>query len=96
MGLPKLKEYAAQLRHIICCMPDYTVKWNDMEKEFGEHPIQSYWRRRQYKKIKNCMDPITEFTLMVKLLKKHRIKKEMKVIRWVAYDSDFKPAIYDK
>ncbi len=44
MGLPKLKEYfyAAQLRHIVCwCTPDYTAKWKDMEKEFGEHPIQS-------------------------------------------------------
>uniref|UniRef100_A0A3Q3ASL9 Reverse transcriptase domain-containing protein n=1 Tax=Kryptolebias marmoratus TaxID=37003 RepID=A0A3Q3ASL9_KRYMA len=102
MGLPKLREYfcAAQLRHVICwCTPDYIAKWKDMEKEFGGYPIQSViGDEDRYERIKKNMDPITVFTLDLwfKTLKKHKIKKEMKVLRWVAYDSDFKPAMYDK
>lgn len=44
LQLPKLKQYffASQLRHIECwCKPDYSAKWEDMETNFGEYPIQS-------------------------------------------------------
>uniref|UniRef100_A0A096M9G4 Reverse transcriptase domain-containing protein n=1 Tax=Poecilia formosa TaxID=48698 RepID=A0A096M9G4_POEFO len=102
LGLPRLREYfwAAQLRHVVCwCSPDYSARWKDMEKEFGGCPIQSIiGDEDRYEKNKKYKDPITNFTLETwfKTLKKHKIKKEMKVLRWIAYDTDFKPLKYDK
>ncbi len=44
------------------------------------------------------MDSITVFTLELwfRVLKNYRIKKETNVLKWVAFDSNFKPAVYDK
>lgn len=65
MDLPKLKEYfyAAQLRYILyLCKPDYTAKWKEMEKEFGEYPIQNIVKIKKHN-TKNHMDLITLSTL---------------------------------
>lgn len=68
MDLPKLKEYfyAAQLRYILyLCKPDYpnyTAKWKEMEKEFGEYPIQNIVKIKKHN-AKKHMDLITLFTL---------------------------------
>lgn len=100
MGLPNLKEYfnAAQLRYIVCwCKPDYMVKWKDMEREFGEYPIQSIVGDKDtFNQIKKHMDSITVFTLELwfKIVKVHRIQEDTKVLKWVGFDSNFAPARY--
>jgi hypothetical protein len=70
-----------------------------MEIEFVKYPIQSLIGDQEiYKRIKNNIDSITTFTLELwfRVIKKYRIKKETKVLRWVAFDSNFKSAEYDK
>lgn len=65
MDLPKLKEYfyAAQLSYILYLWkPDYTAKWKEMEKEFGEYPIQNIVKIKKHN-AKNHMDLITLSTL---------------------------------
>ena len=64
-----------------------------MEIEFVKYPIQSLIGDQEiYKRIKNNIDSITTFTLELwfRVIKKYRIKKETKVLRWVAFDSNFK------
>ena len=73
-----------------------------MEIEFVKYPIQSLIGDQEiYKRIKKGLkniDSITTFTLELwfRVIKKYRIKKETKVLRWVAFDSNFKSAEYDK
>ncbi|KAF7670040.1 hypothetical protein LDENG_00079520 [Lucifuga dentata] len=101
MALPKLEEYyiSAQLRYIYCwCNPNYKAKWKDMEKELGTNPIQNLiGDREQYKKL-NDLDPITDFTLNIwyGTIRKYKLQNELKVLKWVTYDSNFKPAQYDQ
>lgn len=41
IGLPDLKEcyHAARLRYLAGgCKPDYTSKWKEIQKQFGEYP----------------------------------------------------------
>ena len=54
--------------------------------------------KKYTKGLKNNIDSITTFTLELwfRVIKKYRIKKETKVLRWVAFDSNFKSAEYDK
>lgn len=102
MGLPILKAYfhAAQLRYIVgWYKPDYTAKWKEMEKQLGEYPVQSIIGDEEtYNVIKNQVNPITMFTLKLwfSIIKKHKIQKDTNSLKWVAYDSKFKPARYDK
>ena len=100
LSLPNLKEYlrihAAQLRYVHCwCKLDYETKWKDMEKSFGICPIQSIIGDRvTFKKVRHQMDLITIFTfeLWFKLLRYNKAKKDTNVLKWVAFDSSFKPA----
>lgn len=102
MSLPRLKEYyfAAQLRYLLCWRkPDYTAKWKEMEKEFGGYPIQNVIGDKEtYNKIKNKTDSITLFTLELwyRIIKNDGINKDIHLLKWVASDSNFKPASYDE
>lgn len=101
MGLPKLKEYfhAAKLRYIVGqCNSDYTAKWKEMEEEYGGCPIQNIVGDEETYKTKNEIDSITRFTLKLwfHIIKKYKIQKDANLLKWVAYDSNFKPTTYDK
>lgn len=101
MGLPNLKTYyhAAQLRYIVgWCKPDYTAKWKELEIQLGGYPLQSIIGDEDtYKVIKNQINSITMFTLklLFSIIKKYKIQKDANSLKWVAYDSKFKPARYD-
>ena len=98
LSLPNLKEYfnAAQLRYVHCwCKLDYEVKWKKMGKSFGMCPIQSIIGDREtFEKVRNQMDSITKFTLELwfKLLRHNKAEKDTTLLKWVAFDSSFKPA----
>lgn len=51
-----------------------------------------------YKGIKNQIDQITMFTLKLRfnIIKKHKIRKDTKSLKWIACDSNCKPTRYDK
>jgi len=99
MGFPKLMEYyyAAQLRPIYCCCKsEFRAKWKDMENEVNQIPIQSMIHKL-YKELKTNMGPITvhKWDLWFKVLKIYKIQNDANIIKWVAYDGNFKPAKYD-
>lgn len=74
------------------------AKWKDVEKQLGEFPVQSVIGDEEiYKSIKNKINPITMFTLKLwfSVIKKHKIQKDISILKWIAYDSKFKPAKYD-
>ena len=97
MGLPNLKMYyyAAQLRYVGCwCKPDYVAKWKDMEKRVNGHPIQNIvGDKEKFKEMKQHMDPVTSFTLGIwfKIVKKYKMDNDIKILKWVAFDSTFIP-----
>ena len=101
MGLPNLKMYyyAAQLRYVGCwCQPDYVARWKQMEREVNGQPIQNLMGdRKAYKENKQHIDPITLFSLDIwyKIVKKYKLEEEIKVLKWIAFDSTFMPAKQD-
>ena len=97
-----LKEYyhAAQFRSIECwCRLDYVAKWKDKEKDFVGYPIQSIIGEKEIykKKIQEKIDPITSFTLDLwfRVVQKYRIN-DINQLKWLAFDSSFKPNKYDR
>lgn len=102
MALPKLKEYfyAAQLRPVYCwCKPNYEARWKEIEKEVNQQPIQNIIGDKElYKKLRKNIDPITGHTLEIwfKILKIYKCYNDSKSLKWLAYDSNFKPAQYDQ
>lgn len=101
-GLPHLEKYyhAAQLRYIGCwCDETYIARWKDMERRSHGHPIQNLLGDVQsYKKSKLQLDPIIKFTLDIwyKIVKKYKLENDIKILKWVAYDSKFEPARQEK
>ena len=101
MGLPKLKEYyyAAQLRPVYCwCRSEFRAKWKDIEREVNQIPIQHFiGDNKLYKELKNKMDRTTVHTLGLwfKILKVYKIQNDINILKWVAHDKNFKPAMYD-
>lgn len=53
MVLPKLRILLCCSYFVCLCKPDYMAKWKDMEKLFGEYPIQNIIGDKEaYKKFK--------------------------------------------
>ena len=101
-GLPNLKNYyyASQLRYIGCwCDGWYEARWKDMEIKLDNQPIQNMLGDKQaFKSKRQQLDPITQFTLdtWFKIIKKHKLENDIKILKWIAFDSNFKPALYNK
>ena len=97
LSLPNLKEYfhAAQLKYVACwCRPDYTAKWKEMEKTVGSCPIQNIIGDKEtFRNVTKQMDSITRFTmdLWFRILRYNRAEKDAYLLKWVAFDSKFKP-----
>lgn len=51
-----------------------------------------------YKELKINMDPVTvhKLDLWFKVLKIYKLQNDANILKWVAYDSNFKPAKYDQ
>ena len=81
------------------CNPNYSTKWKDLELRQSETPAQSLLSICQHHdpyldKI-NCW---TRPTLKVwsYTSKKLQLEKHAKILKWVAYDSEFLPSGLDK
>lgn len=102
LALPNLREYyyAAQLRPLACwCLPGYQAKWKEMEaKNFPEIPIQTVLGGTELTEHhRQSMGLTTSFTLRVweKLVKIYKLQNERKLLKWIAFDSNFCPNKYD-
>lgn len=96
LALPNLNEYyyAAQLQPLICwCVSDCATRWKEIELNIENCHVQSMIANRSmYKEKEGKLDPITKFTLEIwfKVVRKYRLENEIKVLNWMAYDTNFK------
>lgn len=103
-ALPCLQDYyyyyAAQLKPLVYwCAPNYESKWKSLEITQIKIPIQSIIGNKiQAEGYYNSLNPWTVFTLRLwfKVLKKSHNEKRARVLNWVAYDPEFKPARLDR
>ena len=102
MALPNLKDYynAAQLRFVVSwCDETITAKWKAMETNSQDIPVQAMLGDKQLAKSNmDKLDPITSFTLQTwfNVVKRLKLEKESKKLRWVAYDTAFEPGRLDQ
>lgn len=98
MALPNLKMYfyAAQLRYLSCwCDPGYYARWKKVETCIpGHHPV-SFGRGRLPNHIKILFNPVTIFTIETWFSVARQLKKEKKLLKWIALDKNFKPGLHD-
>ena len=103
MALPNLKEYfhAAQICPLLnWCSSDYIAKWKNIEIQGFSTPIQTNIGERKIRtNIKTEIDlhPITSFTLDIwyTIVKQLKIGKELSLLKWIAYDEEFRPGRLD-
>lgn len=100
-ALPCLEDYykAAQLRSLVYwCDPKYEAKWKDLEQNQIEVPLQALVgdRTLQEKYLENLNTWTTvPLNIWYKQLKKGRIERNARILRWIAYDTEFTPAKLD-
>lgn len=101
MALPCLRDFyvAAQLTPLILwCNPEYEANWKDIELSISGRPVQSLLGCPSViKDLPNLQNQWVYFSLNVwsDFVKKFQIQKEIKILRWPAFDPDFKPASLD-
>ena len=102
LSLPCLEDYfiAAQLRPLICwCNPAYYAKWKELELSQFEIPAQAIlgdkviWAR--YQKKVNRWNKVALGTWF-KICKRLHLDKPMRMLKWVSFDSEFKPSQLDR
>ncbi len=100
-ALPCLFYYykAAQLRSLVCCCnPDYTAKWKDLEISQLTIPLQSLLGSKTlYKQYFKSLNQWTKvpFRIWFKECKSPILERQSRLLRWVTFDPDFKPAKSD-
>jgi len=101
MALPNLKLYfyVAQLRYLCCwCDPSYCAKWKEIETCIPGYNVQTLMGEDHMPTdITELLDPIVQFTMEIwySVARQLKLKKERKILRWVAHDKDFKPGMGD-
>uniref|UniRef100_A0A3B1K1Q0 Reverse transcriptase domain-containing protein n=1 Tax=Astyanax mexicanus TaxID=7994 RepID=A0A3B1K1Q0_ASTMX len=101
MALPSLRDYyiSAQLRPLVCwCNPSYEAKWKTMELSLKDMPIQSLLGLvGREKDLLQTANQWVNLSLKVwrEVVKHFQLQKEIKLLRWPAYDTDFMPALLD-
>lgn len=101
MALPSLKDYyiSAQLRPLIYwCNPSYKAKWKTIEFSLIDIPIQSLLGRIADKQgIPQTDGKWVNFSLKMwlEVVQRFQLQEEVKLLKWPAYDPDYKPALYD-
>lgn len=101
MSLPCLEDYykAAQLRYLVCwCSCDYNAKWKDIELSQLDVPLQSVLGDTTSKIVQS--DELSNWTrvalnIWFKECKNSKLGRDARLLRWVAYDRDFKPGQLD-
>lgn len=100
-SLPCFSDYfkAAQLRALACCCnSDYVAKWKDLEISQLAIPLQSVLGSKilyeQYSKRLNQWTKVP-FRIWFKECNSTLLERQSRVLRWVAFDPDFKPASAD-
>ncbi len=100
-GLPSLDDYykAAKLRHLVCwCNDEYSAKWKDFEQSQLELPLQVLLGDRNFQQTQlhklNCLTKIP-LEIWYKELRNSKIERQGRILRWVEYDLQFKPARLD-
>lgn len=96
-GLPTMKDYyrAAQIKTVInWCDPTYMLQWKKIEENHFDIPIQAVLAETDIQKyIDKTDNPWVQCTLAVwkKVVKEYNLKNDIAILKWYAYDSDFKP-----
>jgi hypothetical protein len=101
LALPNLKEYyhAAQLRPLLYwCSDDYVSRWKEIEAPGSTFPIQTLIGGKETPvNLKKEIDPITDYTLNIwySTVKRLKLGKELGLLKWIAFDQEFKPGKMD-
>lgn len=101
LALPCLEDYyrAAQLRSLVFwCDPNCEAKWKRLEQNQINIPLQSLLGDKSLlnKHLENLNSCNTvSLRIWHKLLKDKKFEKNARILRWVAYDTDFTPARLD-
>lgn len=99
--LPCLKDYykAAQLRPLACCCdPGYIAKWKDLEITQLDIPLQAISGSKSlYEQHFVSLNQWSKVPLRIwfEECKSPSIERQSRLLRWVAFDPDFKPARID-
>uniref|UniRef100_A0A3P9HXL6 Reverse transcriptase domain-containing protein n=1 Tax=Oryzias latipes TaxID=8090 RepID=A0A3P9HXL6_ORYLA len=102
-ALPNLKEYfrAAQIHCLVYwCNTEYVARWKDIELFTPRFPIQTCMGENGVPataKEHLDLNPITLFTLenWYYVIKQLKLGKEIRLLKWTAYDDKFRPAQFD-
>lgn len=90
---------AAQLRPLACCCnPEYTAKWKDLEISQLSVPLQSVLGSKPlYEQYSKSLNQWTKVPLRIwfKECKSPSLERQSKLLKWIAFDPDFKPARAD-
>ena len=102
MALPSLRDYyyAAQIRYVASwCDNTVEAKWKVIERNILDIPIQAMIGDKKITdSILGQLDPITSFTLQVwfSVVKQLGLVEQSRILRWVTYDTAFKPGRMDQ
>ena len=101
MSLPNLKDYyiAAQIRPLLLwCNHDYYAKWKEIEMSLLDRPLQSFLgcpRATGHVDVRSQWVRLS-MDVWSRLVRQFKIQKEIRILMWPSYDSDFKPAVDDR
>ena len=101
MALPSLRKYylSAQLRPLVYwCNPSYVAKWKTMGLSISDSPIQSLLGFvDKENEIIQVEGQWVNLSLKVwrEVVKCFKLQRDIKMLRWPAFDPDFIPALQD-
>lgn len=97
-GLPCLKKYytSAMIRAVLhWCDPSYKAAWKEIEsKTISNMHIQAVLADKNLQNyISKIRNPVVKATLGVwkTVVKENKLEKDIKILKWCAYDSEFTP-----
>lgn len=98
MAVPSLKDYfySAQIKPLMnLCNPKYQARWKDIELHImSDPPLQAILGNEDFRVIfKQVENPWLELTLKSwsNAKNEYNLHDNLKILRWCAYDPDFKP-----
>lgn len=101
MALPNLKDYfyAAQFRPLfLWCNNNYFARWKEIETYTVGYQIQSILGEKEIPSVvKSQLDSITSGAVefWFEFARQFKLSKDQKVLRWIAFDTQFKPGESD-
>lgn len=101
LALPNLKDYfyAAQFRPLfLWCNNNYFARWKEIETYMVGYQIQSVLGEKEIPSVvKSQLDSITSGAVefWFEFARQFKLSKDQKVLRWIAFDTQFKPGEND-